>query len=376
MLAARMQLRYVLAADVEGALPLSVAAPARLAASLLAIAALAAGAALAGSAAMAWAVVLVALVRAAEDAGDLLLGLAQRADDWAAIARSLVLRGLGGAAVFGAALAIEPRLETALPAALVWQGAITLFHDWPAVRRLAGRVAPPRLGEALRAIQAHAALGGAAALVSLNAYVPRYAVERALGLEAVGVFTALAQLALMGNLAVQAVGQAAVAPLSRAYAADDRRRFLEHTAGLVVLAAVCGVAGIGAAASFGPWALAALYRPEYAQYGSELSWLMGAAALTYVTAVLGYALMATGERRLQLRIFALSAAAALAGSLALTPSWGLRGAAAALLIAWVVAAAGAALALAVRLRSCRAPRPSPTLSGWGDTEAARPGAVR
>lgn len=375
MLAARMQLRSVLAADAQGRLPLGLAVQTRglaTAAALAVIAVLAFGLA---SPPTAWAVTLAALSRAAEDAGDLPLGLAQRAGAWPAIARSFVLHGVGGAAALGVALASGRGLLGAMGAALAWQLGVTLLHDW--------RVAPPGAAAlewtpwraALGAARSNAALGGAAALVSLNAYVPRYAVERFLGLEAVGVYTALAQLALIGNLAVQAVGQAAVAPLGKAFH-EDPRAFRARLPGLLAFAALAGGAGLIGAYAAGGWGLALLYTPEYARQRDTLVWLMAAAALTYITAILGYALVAAGERSAQLRIFAVSTAVSLAASLAATPFWGLLGAAAALLAAWAVAAAGAALALRRRLRACRPTAPSPRLSQWPSAESARPGGAR
>jgi O-antigen/teichoic acid export membrane protein len=374
MLASRMQLRYVLAADAGGRLAFEAAAGARAVSTLGALALIAVVAGAAASPATAHIVALVAAIRAAEDAGDLLLGLAQRAGDWVVIARSLALRGLGGAAAFAATLAVTPRLTSALFAALGWQAGITLLHDWPSVRGWAGEPAWPAWQAVWRALRDHASLGAAAALVSLNAYVPRYAVERFLGVEAVGVFTALAQLALAGNMAVQAVGQAAVAPLGQEFL-EDSGAFRDRVRGLLAFALAAGGAGMALAACAGGPALALLYRPEYARYGEELIWLMAAAALTYVTAILGYALVATGERRAQVRIFAFSAAVALAASLAATPAWGLRGAAAALLASWLAAAGAAAVALALRLRAWRRPSTSPKLNPW-KSEPAQPDAVR
>ena len=380
MLAARLQLRYVLAADAAGHLPFAAAAKARLLATPSAAVWIAAAAFALCSPETAWALAFVALIRAAEDTGDLLLGVLQRAGDWPRIARSLALRGLGGAGVFGVALAWTRSVNAALPAVLLWQAALTVFHDWPAAR---GRIGAPERASwagvswarAFTTVRMHLALGGAAALVSLNAYVPRYAIERFLGLEALGVYTALAQLALAGNLAVQAIGQAAVTPLSRLYE-EDRRGFGRRVAGLASLALAIGLLGLAASWLAGDVALGIIYTAGYAQYGRELVWLMGAAALTYATAVLGYALVAAGERTAQLAIFALSTAVALVASLIATPRWGLEGAAAALLLAWATAAAGAAITLLRRARACRKVAASPTLSPWPRTESARPGGAR
>ena len=375
MLAARMQLRYVLAADAERKARFETFAAARAAACGAALVAIAAAAFATQTRATAWTILLVAAIRAVEDAGDLLLGEAQRSGEWPLIARSMLCRGLGGALAVGGMLALAESLPAALAAGLAWQLAVTLWHDWPAVRPRLGGLERPRWAASLAALRAHAPLGAAAALVSFNAYIPRYAVERHLGLEAVGVFTALAQIALAGNMAVQAVGQAAVGPLGLAYAAG-RRAFLGKLAGLLVFASLCGCAGMLAAAVFGPRLLALLYRPEFAAYGDELLWMMAAAALTYVTAMLGYALMASGEHRVQLWIFGASSAAALAASSAAMPAWGLRGAAAALVASWVVAAGGAAFGVWRRIGAWRRAGASRKLSGWNSPEAAQRGAMR
>ncbi|MCB1020289.1 MAG: oligosaccharide flippase family protein [Acidobacteria bacterium] len=370
-----MQLRYVLAADADGAVDFAAAAHARLLTSLLATALLAGGAWLLATPETVAVVALLALTRAVEDAGGLLLGLAQRSDAWELIARSLALRGLGGAAAFGATLLLRPSLPLALTATLVWQVAVTLGHDWPATRHWAGPWSMPPRAKTLEIIRTHAALGAAAALVSLNAYIPRYTLERTHGLETVAVFTALSQLALAGNMLVQAVGQAAVAPLSRAYGKGPRA-FAGKLAGLLLFAALAGAAGLAAAAIFGERALTLLYRPEYAAHAGELVWLMIAAGLMYATAVLGYALMASGERQRQLQAFALSSAVALAASWALTPGWGVRGACWALAAAWLTAAAALTIALALRILPWRRAAASRKLSQWIGQETPRAGAAR
>jgi O-antigen/teichoic acid export membrane protein len=375
MLAARMQLRYVLASDAEAELPFAVAARARALTAGAALLAIVAGAFQLATPATAATVVLVAVIRAAEDAGDLLLGLAQRADDWPPIARSLALRGLGGAAVLGLTLGTGAGLRAALPAAAAWQAALTLWHDWPAVRSRIGPGERASWRRACGVVRSHWALGAAAALVSLNAYAPRYAVERFLGLELLGVFTALAQLALAGNLAVQAIGQAALARLGRLFR-EDRRAFARRVLALVAVAALVGLGGLAGVALWGAPILGALYTPEYAGYGDVLGWLMAAAGCTYVTAMLGYALVAAGERSAQLRVFSLSAFVSLAASLAATPVWGLAGAAAALLAAWAAAAVLAARALQLRVQSCPPSSPLSTLNPWPRTQSARPGVSR
>ncbi len=190
-------------------------------------------------------------------------------------------------------------------------------------------------------------LGAAAALVSLNGNLPRYALEWAAGSEAVGYFTALSQLAMLGNLPVQALGLAALGSLAQR-ARTGRRSFARLIALMAAVSVSIGLAGQAAAVWAGETALLFLYTPEIAASAPLLGWVMAGALFTFLTATFGYGLVSLGEKRAQMYVFALSALAGAAACWALVPAYGLEGAILANLVCWSSAAFLAGGALWVR----------------------------
>ena len=343
LLLARMQLRYVLAAlpeaDWGGLLR------ARLLATGTAAAALTLTAPLWLPSETAAALAALAFARAFEDLGDLAYGLRQRSGQWTRIAVSQTLRGLGGAAALATGMTLTGGLLGGVLGHLLWQIAVTAGFDarglrWP----------PGRWRDAWTPIRACWPLGGSAALVSVIGNLPRYALEMEAGAAAVGHFAALAQIALLGNLPVQAMGVAALGRLGER-AAQGRRPFLRLTAALAAASAGVGAAGLVVAVWGGAELLRWLYRPELAVLAPLLPWMMAGAVCTFLTGVLGYALVALGARRTQLAAFGLAALAGAVACRALVPAHGLRGAVWANLLCWLAAAAFSGIALLLRSRS-------------------------
>ncbi|MBI1354452.1 MAG: hypothetical protein GC160_08900 [Acidobacteria bacterium] len=362
LLFARMQLRYLLAARPEADWGVLLRARLLATGATAAILALAAQVWLPSETAALLA--LVGLSRAVEDVGDLLYGLRQRSHQWSRIAASQILRGLGGAATVIAVSLLTGRFDTGLAANLIWQLGLTLALDARGLRWPSGswRAAVGTLGECWT-------LGAAAAVVSLNGNLPRYALEASVGAAAVGHYAALSQVALLGNLPVQAMGVAALARLG-ARAEQGRGPFLRLTAGLAAVSVAIGLAGVAASWQFGARLLALLYSPEIEALAASLTWMMAGALCTFLTAVFGYSLVALGERRAQLGAFGASGLVGLAACWALIPEHGVPGAAAANLLCWLAAAtfSGAALwirckSLPVAISDCPAEEASSTLNG-------------
>ena len=357
---ARMQLRYLLAAQSEADFGAYLRARAIATGSCLAI--VIAGAAATLSSETALVVALVGSSRALEDLGDLLYGERQRIDDWNGIAASQALRGLGGAAALAGGMSFGESLAAGLTANLLWQAAVTLGLD---ARGLTLPAAAWR--DALPCLRTCWPLGAAAALVSLHGNLPRYALEWTAGSEEVGHYAALAQLALIGNLPVQALGVAALAGLGRR-AQIGRRAFRRMILQLAAAATTIAAAGLLAVEYAGREAMTLLYTPEIAAVSPLLIWVMAGAGFTFLTAVFGYGMVALGEKGLQMRVFALSAGAGAAACYALVPGNGLEGAVMANLVCWSSAAilSGGALYLrALELRDegadCPPSRQSSTL---------------
>jgi O-antigen/teichoic acid export membrane protein len=182
-------------------------------------------------------------------------------------------------------------------------------------------------------------LGVVMMLVALNANIPRYVVEQALGTSALGIFAAIAALERIGTTFVSALGQAASPRLARAYAAGDEAAYRALVFKLVAGGGALGVAGVVLALLVGQPVLALLYQEPYAR-ADVLAWVMLAAGLWYVASFLGYAATARRIIGWQSAIMVATVGTSLLASLLLVPAHGLVGAGQAMAVAAGVTVAG------------------------------------
>jgi O-antigen/teichoic acid export membrane protein len=290
------------------------------------------------------AILLVGLAQTSEAISDLFYGAMQRRGEMPAIGHSMIARGLLSVSAFAAALYALHDLVAALAAAAAARIVILLAHDWP--RGSVGEsLARPGLSAMRQFLRAAIPLGLVLLLVSLNTNLPRYAVESLLGVRELGVFAAVAAFATVGSTVVNALGQSATHHLARHAAERQPRAFLHLTLRLGVWVLALGIAGIVVAATLGPFILPLVYRPEFAADTGLLVGVMGAAALAYIGAALGYALTAARAFDSQVPLLCGVAASCGISSWLLTPRYGLRGAVMALAIAACVQIGGQALLL-------------------------------
>ena|GEM_PF-3294556 len=353
MLLARLQLRTIAASQHDGTHAPRTFLHARLLISGGVAALLATAAWFFFPPVVASAVALLALVRLIEDLGELSWGFLQRRSLWPVIAASQAMHGLGSAIAFTAAFALSSSLSLGLAAAALWRLAVFLSFDLGRSQMTAVTVETSEpLAAAGALIRECGWLGPAAALVSLNGHLPRLALERWDSLESVGVFAALGQIPLLGNLAVQSLGQVQLRSLTEAARTNTAafRRSLSQLTAAALAVAVCGTV---IAAVLGETILTLCFGGGFSQYSDELVWLMAASAPLYLAGVWGYAWVAQGERRLQFWVYAVAVSSNLFAAALWTPLYGLRGAIAAYGTGWSAAALGCLWGLFSRMQPAR-----------------------
>lgn len=281
-----------------------------------------------------WVVCAVALVRWAEEIGDIHYAPAQSAGRWPRIAASQLLRLTGTLALLPLGWRLAG-LSAALVAVALWQGTVTLWFDAPLVRLLKpGR----HHAIGIRALfRLNWPLGATAAVVSLISYAPRYALVWSSGESAVGDYAALAQAALLGNLVVQGAGQASLGKLGVAYV-TDRGGFRRLVRQLLAVAGGVGIAALLAASLWGDVLLSVVFHPRFAALQSELEVMMIASLFVYATSVFGYALTAAGVKAGQLVVFGAALAVGLATAFPFSAAYGISGAVASTACSWAAAA--------------------------------------
>lgn len=361
ILFAGLQLRGVLATDALGQYAFGDYLSLTLATTALALGVIAGLAFLGGHPRpTALVIVAVGLGKGFDAVSEVFYGLFQQHERLDRVARALMVNGvfsllaLGGlvyltggvfwGAVGWAAASALTLLACNLP------GAVRLAAGAPASPQPPRPALPRRLlGLAWLALS----LGLVALLLSLNANLPRYFIDRYAGAGSLGIFAAVAYLMTVGNTVVTALGQSASPRLARLYAAGDRAGFRGLLFRLTGLVALGGVLGVLLALLVGRQVLALLYTPEYARDPLLLVGLAVAAGVGFVCSVLGYAMTAARYLRVQPPLFAAVGLVTALASAALIPRRGLPGAALALVLAALFQLAGSAGVVAHALRGGR-----------------------
>jgi O-antigen/teichoic acid export membrane protein len=300
-------------------------------------------------------ILAVGIAKAFECISDVFYGLFQQRERMERVAKSRVIKGLLSLAALSVGIYVTGSvfwgvMALALVWALVWVG-----YDIPSGASLLKPMPRPALDEGdpkaeirprweMRTLASLAwlalPLGIVVTLESLGTHIPRYFVERYLGVYLLGIFAPMAYLKRVGNTVIIALGLSACPRLAKYYAAGNGRAFRTLLLKLVGIGALLGGAGVLVTIVAGREILTLLYQPEYAEYHTVFVMLMVAAAIDYVATFLDYGMTAARYFRPQMYLFAVIVATAALACLWLIPSSGLYGAATAVIIASVVRAGG------------------------------------
>jgi len=231
-------------------------------------------------------IVAVGLQKAVESASDLFFGLFQREERLEWMGHSVVMRSaLASAAFVGVMLAYGDLLCACLAGLLIRAG-IFFFHDLPRGSELAD-VSPRAPSESRIAglLKTSLPLASGVFIMAFAVNVPRYVVEKRMGVAALGVFAALVYVFQAGAMLIDAVSQAACARLAQYCARGETGAFRALLSRLTVVA--FGVAGIGiAVASFGGSQLLRIaYSSAFAGATKPFLWLSVCAVPWYCSTV-------------------------------------------------------------------------------------------
>jgi len=186
-------------------------------------------------------------------------------------------------------------------------------------------------------------LGVVSVLSSLHTMLPRYFIERQLGVEELGHFAVMIYIVVGVDRVVGALGSSAVARLARHYANAEARAFVALLTKMAGIGAFFGCLGLLVAGLAGRQILTTLYSPDYAAHADVFVLIMAAAIIRYVATLLGPGVTAARRFRILLAQHAVATAAALAASYWLIGPYGLRGAAFVTVITFTVNLVGVML---------------------------------
>jgi len=169
-------------------------------------------------------------------------------------------------------------------------------------------------------------------LVSFNANVPRYLIEKYLGEASLGVFASIASLMTIGDTVLNPLGASTIPRMSRYYAEGNFKIFWQILSKLIAIAIVMGVIILATCWLFGQPILETIYRKEYGQYTQLLIVLMLAGSVEDISSFIGQSITATRSFRTKMVVSATVVTISALIALWLIPSQGLNGAAIAILI--------------------------------------------
>ncbi|BBC27209.1 lipopolysaccharide biosynthesis protein [Pseudanabaena sp. ABRG5-3] len=169
-------------------------------------------------------------------------------------------------------------------------------------------------------------------LVSFNANVPRYLIEKYIGEASLGVFASIASLMMIGDTVLNPLGASTIPRMSRYYAEGNFKTFWQILSKLIAIAIIMGVIIMTTCWLFGQPILETLYRKEYGQYTQLLTVLMLAGSIEDISSFIGQSITATRNFQIKMVVSATVVTISALLALWLIPSQGLNGAAIAVLI--------------------------------------------
>lgn len=272
-------------------------------------------------------VVMIAVIfKAIENLSDVTNGLAQHHNRQDLLSRSLFLRGSLGLTSFTVGYLLSRNLAIACVGIAVAWSLIFYFHDWRLTKRWHG-VLKPWDFFALAKISWTALPVGIGVFISgFNVVVPRLVLVNYAGVEALGVFSALAYTLTLGNLVVGSIANTLLTRLARHWEKAEICSFLLLIGkASAVLAGMC-LAGISVAALFGSQILTILYGRNFSGYGELLLVVSIGGSLGMIGTLWGYSLVVARNFGFQLILSIIVFGSVVVLSYILIPSRGIWGA--------------------------------------------------
>lgn len=362
---ANMNLRTVQATDARGEYLYNDYLSLRILTMLIAIA-ISAGIAVLSDyrAATAWAIIVMGVAKGFDGLGDVTYGLFQQRERMDRIAKSLILKGpLSLVALAVGVLVTDSVIGGVLGMTAVWavilviydlRNAAVILHssqeDAGAPPDAQGVLPRWSLSTSLKLTWLALPLGFTAMLVSLYVNIPRYFLENEYGEASLGIFAAIAYLMVAGNVVVLALGQATSPRLAQYFSNDQRRAFVKLLAKLLGIGLFLGGSAFLVALIAGRTVLTLIYKPEYAEHVNIFVWLMGVAAVHYMSSLLSFAIAAARYFKIQFPLLVVVTLVTLGLSAWLVPYHGMNGAAIALMGGNLTQFTGSALVILYALR--------------------------
>lgn len=296
---------------------------------------------------------LIGINKIIESTSDIAYGLMQKHERLDKVAQSMILRNAGALIFFAVAVKLTGNLIFGVASVGIWWLLALFFFD----KRNAEKFGPfvPRFHPKimLSIVWLGLPLGIATGIMVLSSSMSRYFVEAYLGSEILGYFGAMAYAVVGVSRAIMALAQSASARLARYYI-SNRKNYVKLLQKMLAVALVLAVGAVLFGIYLGEPFLSIVYKPEYAERQDVFIWLLVAAGVTMLAAMLGVGMTAARRFKSQVPVFLTTCGISLLASWLLIPRYGMKGAAWAMLATTITQCLGSVVVIMLALRSAAA----------------------
>ncbi|MBS1716537.1 MAG: lipopolysaccharide biosynthesis protein [Armatimonadetes bacterium] len=264
---------------------------------------------------------------------DIYYGIHQLHDDLRPMSFSLGAKGILSPIFLAVGFGLTHQPLVAIAGSAAASGVVALVYDWPSAVKAMNGLKPPdtvtiywNWAEMRQVARKALPLGLSLLLGSLSLYLTRLVTHKSLGKEAVGIFSAVALLPMIGNAAVTSLGQVLSPKLARYWGTGDRASFLGTLAKLHVVALAAGFIGVAGAFFFGDWLLQFFFKKSFSQYRPELVLMLVAGTFEYLKVCQGVSLTAMRQFGIQTPLMIVTLVVTYAAAVSLIPNGGVHGA--------------------------------------------------
>jgi O-antigen/teichoic acid export membrane protein len=289
-----LQLRIVLATDIQHQIPFADYLAVRNVMAIVALVLISIAAMFADSSQVAMVIVAVGISKLVESISDIHYGRLQRANITNAVSRSLLIRGLTTFITSMLACALFPS-AISMCAAITLSGLIVLFfHDGPASIAVNDAMqhdrdsasASDRLPTLLNLVWKSLPLAAGSALMSLEANVPRYVIAAEYDANLLAVVGIMTYALAMGQTLAAALCYPAIPRLAAHFADGRIRAFLRLIGKLCAHAALTASLGVAVALIIGRQMLLVVLGEEFASYHALFVTIVAAAGIQVIQQIL------------------------------------------------------------------------------------------
>lgn len=254
-----------------------------------------------------WTMILIigfiAILKTAESFSDVFHGLFQLQERMDIISRALIMKGLLSLVLLTSLLLLTHQIVASISGLIIAWLVIFIFYETRLVKKRS--MIHLNWSNLKSLIKLSLPLGITMMLISLTDTIPKYFIEKNLGLEELGYYSSIANLILIGNTLVGALGQAASPRLAKYYANNELVNFRNLIIKMLCFGVLIGIIGICVVVFLGKPLLSIIYTQDYVEYIDLFIWLMIIGSINYLSSFLGYGMTSARYFRVQPYVFVL-----------------------------------------------------------------------